>query len=75
MNATFLTLVLTTLIAADPSTDKHPHPLNRNRLLVIVHRDAEDQLGKIAGLERVAPLKIGNPESFRRFTVQSLAVV
>jgi hypothetical protein len=63
------------IVLPDPSTDEHPHALDGNRLFIIVHGDAEDQLGKVAGLERLAPLQFGEPESFRRFTVKSLTVL
>ena len=58
----------------DPSTNKHPHPLNRDRLLIVINRDTKHQLGKIAGLKRVPPLRFRKPERFRRFSMKSFTV-
>jgi hypothetical protein len=57
------------------SANKDPHAFYRNRLLGTVHRNAEDQLDKIARLKRLPPLQIGEPKRFRRFTMEGLTVI
>ena len=64
----------TEIVLTDPSTNKHPHPLDGYRFLFVVHRDTKDQLGKVSGLKRLPSLQIRKPERFRCFAVKSLTV-